>query len=220
VVATDAGAIGAEPRELSSRELLRKRNLVAAIAGVVAAGTGAYAATNWAVGLNSSSAGEGQSASISNLTISATASPAASNLLYPGGTGDVVVTITNANPYPVTITAVQLPTNTTFAVGYTTNALSATQAGCLAETPSDVIWNFSTGASGSSHTLTTPLVVAASGQTNNPLVVTFSNAASMMTSAPAACAGTYFSMPSLTGVTATGGAATATVSPATDSWTS
>jgi hypothetical protein len=30
---------------------------------------------------------------------------------------------------------------------------------------------------------------------------------------------TYFSMPSLTGVTATGGAATAATSPATDSWT-
>jgi hypothetical protein len=62
--------------------------------------------------------------------------------------------------------------------------------------------------------------VAASGQANNPLVVTFTNDASMTTSAPAACVNTYFSMPSLTGVTATGGAATATTSPATDSWTS
>ena len=57
------------------------------------------------------------------------ASPAATNLLYPGGNGDVVVTISNPNPYPVTITAVQLPTNTTYATGYTTSALTTTVAG-------------------------------------------------------------------------------------------
>ena len=73
---------------------------------------GAYAATNWVVGLNAGSSGEGQSATIANLTITAVASPAPGNLLYPGGTGDVVVTIANPNPYPVTITAVQLPANT------------------------------------------------------------------------------------------------------------
>ncbi len=68
--------------------------------------------------------------------------------------------------------------------------------------------------------LTTALTVGASGAPNNPLVVTLTNDASMGTSSPAACANTYFSMPSLTGVTATGGAATSTTSPATDAWTS
>jgi hypothetical protein len=140
--------------------------------------------------------------------------------MYPGGTGDVVVSISNPNPFPVTITALQLPTNTTYATGYTTSALTATQTGCLASTPSDVVWNFSTATSGSSHTLTTPITVAANGQANNPLAVTLTNDASMTAAAPAACANTYFSMPSLTGITASGGAATATSSPATDSWTS
>ena len=100
------------------------------------------------------------------------------------------------------------------------SGLATTQAGCLASTPSAVIWNYSTATSGSSHTLTTPLTVAGSGQANNPLTVTFTNDASMTAAAPAACANTYFSMPSLIGVTASGGAATATVSPATDAWTS
>jgi hypothetical protein len=172
------------------------------------------------VGLNSGSSGEGQSATVNNLTITAVASPAASNLLYPGGNGDVVVTISNPNPYPVTITAVQLPTNTTYATGYTTSALTTTQTGCLAATPSGVTWNYSTSTSGSSHTLTTPLTVGASGQANNPLAVTLTNDASMAASSPAACAATYFSLPSLTGITATGGAGTSTTSPATDSWTS
>ncbi|HUE07555.1 MAG TPA: hypothetical protein VMP41_09015 [Acidimicrobiales bacterium] len=194
--------------------------IVSAVCGILLAGVGAYAATNWLVGLNSGSSGEGQSASISNLTISAVASPSATNLMYPGGTGDVVVTISNPNPYPVTITAVQLPTNATYATGYTSSGLTTTQTGCLAATPSQVTWNFSTATSGTSHTLTTPLTVGASGQANNPLAVTLTNDASMGTTTPAACANTYFSMPSLTGVTATGGAATSTTTPATDSWTS
>jgi hypothetical protein len=200
------------------RERSRRRKLVFALFGALAATGLAYAVTNWAVGLSGGSSGEGQSGSVSNLTITAVASPAASNLLYPGGSGDVVATISNPNPFPVTITAVQLPTNATDAMGYTTSALSTTQSGCLDSTPSDVIWNYSTGSGGSSHTLTTPLTVAASGQ--GALAVTLTNDASMTASAPSACENTYFSMPSLTGVTATGSAATATTSPATDSWTS
>jgi hypothetical protein len=194
--------------------------VVTAVTGALLAGGGSFAATNWIVGLNAASSGEAQSATVSNLTISAVASPAAADVLYPGGSGDVVVTISNPNPYPVTITAVNLPTSTIYATGYTTSALTTTQTGCLAATPSDVIWNYSTATSGSSHTLTTAITVAASGQANNPLTVTLTNDASMTAASPAACENTYFSMPSLTGITATGGAATATTSPATDGWTS
>jgi hypothetical protein len=119
----------------------------------------------------------------------------------------------------VTITAVQLPTNTTYAGGFSNSALSTAQTGCSATT-SDVIWNYSTATSGSSHTLTTALTVGASGASNNPLVVTLTNDASMTAAAPAACVNTYFSMPSLTGVTATGGSGASTTTPATDAWTS
>jgi hypothetical protein len=196
------------PKSLISR-------IVSAVVGMALVGGGAYAATNWVVGLNAGSAGEGQSATIANLTISAVASPTATNLLFPGGNGDVVATITNPNAYPVTITGVDLPTNLVFAGGFTTSGLGTAQTGCSSAT-SDVIWNFSTGTTGSVHTLTTPLTVAGSGS----LTVTFTNDASMTLAAPAACAATFFSMPSLTGVVATGGAATATTSPATDAWTS
>jgi hypothetical protein len=210
------------PVEKKSTRLSRfsvRMKIASAIGGSLLVAVGAYAATSWVVGLNAGSSGEGQSASISNLSITAVASPAAGNLLFPGGTGDVVVTIANPNPYPVTITAVQLPTNVTYATGYTTSALATTQTGCLAATPSAVTWNFSTASSGSSHTLATPLTVGASGASNNPLVVTLTNDASMGTASPAACANTFFSLPSLTGVTATGGAATSTTTPATDGWT-
>jgi len=206
--------------KIKTGRMSRRMKIVSAVCGIVLAGAGAYAATNWVVGLSAGSSGEGQSATISNLTITAVASPAAANLLYPGGNGDVVVTISNPNPYPVTITAVQLPTNTTYATGYTTSALTTTETGCIATTPSGVTWNFSTATSGTTHTLTTALTVTASGQANNPLAVTLTNDASMATTTPAACAATYFSLPSFTGVTATGGSATSTTSPATDSWTS
>jgi hypothetical protein len=189
--------------------------------GMVLAGVAAYAATNWVVGLTSNSSGEAQSATLGKLTITAVSSPAAGDLLDPGDSGDVVISIANANPYPVTVTAVQLPTSTTYATGYTSNALTTTRTGCLAATPSDVAWNFATATSGSTHTLTTPLTVAASGKADNPLVVTLSDDAFMGASAPLACANTFFSMPALTGITATGGGTgAATTSPATDAWTS
>jgi len=196
-----------------------RMKIVSAACGCLLVAGGAYAATNWIVGLNAGSSGEGQSAAISNLTITAVASPAPGNLLYPGGSGDVVVTVANPNPFPVTISAVNLPTSTTYASGYTTSALATTQTGCLSTTPSGVTWNFATAASGSSHTLTTALTVGASGASNNPLVVTLTNDALMATTSPAACANTYFSLPSLTGISASGGAATSTTSPATDAWT-
>jgi hypothetical protein len=93
-------------------------------------------------------------------------------------------------------------------------------AGCAAGTPSLVTWSYATGSSGTSHNLTTPLTVGANGAANNPLVVTLTNDAAMGSAAPLACAGVYFAMPSFTGITATGGAATSTTTPATDSWTS
>jgi hypothetical protein len=193
-----------------------RTKILSAALGAVMAGATAYAATNWIVGLQSGSNAEAQAATISNLTITAVASPVAGNLLYPGGTGDAIIKITNPNGFPVTITAVQLPTNTTYASGYSDSGLSTPVAGCSAGTPSGVTWNFATGTSGTSHTLTSPLTVGANGN----LSVTLTNDVAMATSAPAACAGGYFSLPSLTGVTATGGAASATASPATDAWTS
>ena len=129
-----------------------KLKLATAVCGALLAGGSAFAATNWLVGLSAGSNGEAQSATVANLTISAVASPSASNVLYPGGTGDVVLTIANPNPYPVTVTAVNLPTNTTYAAGYTTSALTSAQAGCTTAT-SDVSWNYATASTGSSHAL-------------------------------------------------------------------
>src|SRR4051794_36491524 len=81
----------------------RARKVAAATIGAVLAGGGAFAASSWLVGVNAGATGEGQSAAIANLTITAVAAPAATNLLYPGGTGDVVININNPNTFPVTV---------------------------------------------------------------------------------------------------------------------
>jgi len=205
-----------EPRDNRSRRC----KVAAAIVGYLLTVTAAFVATSWVIVLSTSSIAQAQSMTVSNLTITAAASPAVGNVLYPGGSADVVVTISNPNPYPVTLSATKLPTNATYASGFTTSALSTAKVGCSGLTPSDVIWSYSTATSGSSHTLTAAITVAATGQANNPLTVTFTSDASMTAAAPAACEDTYFSMPSLTEVAATIGSATVTTSPATDSWTS
>jgi hypothetical protein len=197
----------------------RGRRVASAALGMALVGGGAYAATNWVVGLGAGSSGEGQSASVQNLTFTAVSSPAATNQLYPGGNGDVVLTIANPNPYPVTVTGVNLPANTVFASGFTNANLVPAQTGCSSST-SNVIWNFSTVTSGTAHTLTSAVTIGPSGNANNPLTVTLTNDASMTTTAPAACQSTFFSMPSLTGIAATGGSATVTSTPVVDGWTS
>jgi hypothetical protein len=199
--------------------LPKGRKAIAVTAGMVLAGGAAYGATTWIVALSAGSSGEGQAATVQNLTITSVATPSPSAQLYPGGAGDVVVTISNPNPYPVTLTGVNLPTSTTYATGYTTSALTTAQSGCTSST-SDVSWSFATSSSGSAHTLTSPLVIGANGNANDPLTVTLSNDAFMTSSAPAACEGAFFSMPSLTGIAASGGPGTATSTPAVDGWTS
>jgi hypothetical protein len=192
----------------------RRTKVFSAVLGCVLAGGTAFAATNWIVGLNSGSSGQAQSSTISNISITASASPSPTNLLYPGSTGDAVITISNSNVFPVTITALSLPANTTYATGYTDSSLSSANVSCTATT-SAVSWNFATASAGTSHTLTSALTVAASGT----LVVTLTNSVVMGTTAPAGCASTFFSMPSFTTVTATSGTGAATPSPATAAWT-
>lgn len=204
------------------RRLPRLVHAVAIASAVVLVGATAYGATLWVVGLNAGSSGQGRSATVSNVTITAVATPTPSNLLYPDGTGDVVAKITNPNGFPVTITKVKLPKSTVFATGYTTSSLKSTKTGCgTTVTGSDVFWHFATTVSGSSHTLHTPITVAASGQSGDPLTVIFTAGASMGTTASATCEGVYLKMPSLTGVTAYGGGnVTPSSSPITDKWTS
>jgi hypothetical protein len=216
---TNSAPLSRRELRLRRRRSARARRFIAAAVGMALVSGVAYAASNWAVSLNTGSSGEAQSSTVGNLTITAVATPSPTNLLYPGTTGDVVLTITNPNSFPVSLSALNLPTNTTYAGGFSNSGLTTAQTGCTTAT-SYVLWNFATATSGSSHTLTSTLTIGASGNANNPLTVTLTNDASMTTNSPAACENTYFSMPSLTGVTASATTGTATTSPVTDGWTS
>lgn len=203
----------------AARQRRKLLPMLALLIGTAVAGTGAYAVSQWVVSLGSGSSGLAQSAKVTNITITAVASPSPSNLLYPHATGDVVLQVTNPNPFPVTITTLQVPSTTTYASGYSTSGLSSAVASCGASTSgSDVDWRYSTPATSTSHMLATPLTVAPTGSSGDPLTVTLTDAATMGTGASATCEGKYFKMPSLTGVTAhAGGNVTPTSSPATDS---
>jgi hypothetical protein len=198
----------------------RRTKVLAALLGALLTGTATFAVSNWIVGLNANSKGQAKGSTITNLTITASATPAINTALYPGGNGDVVISISNPNDFPVTITAVNLPTNTTYAAGYTNSDLSTGAVGGCDGSSSLVSWRYASGVSGTSHTLTSAVTVGASGASNNPLIVTLTGVASMGMNSPLACAGLHFSMPSFTAITATGGDAVVTTSPATSSWTS
>jgi hypothetical protein len=173
-------------------------------------------ASNWAVTLNGGSSGESQAGSVGTLTITATASPSPTNLLYPGVSGDVVLQIVNSGPTPVQITALSVPSTAVMAQGYSNSALTTASASSTCGVATSFVTWTGGGATGATVTLTQPLIVAANNS-GSPLVVTLTNWATMGALAPAACEGLYFQMPSLTGVTASVDNATPTTGPVTDS---
>jgi hypothetical protein len=179
----------------------------------------AYEATLWTVGLNSGSSGQDKTATVSTRTI--TALPMrCSHLLYPHSAGGVVAKITNPNHFTVTITKIKLPISTAHGIGYSTSSLATTTTGCGAlATESDVTSHYSSGTTRSSHTLATPLTVAAMGQSGDRLTVTLTDDASMGT-ASATCEAT-FKTPSLSGAAAyVAGSLTLASRPTTNKWTS
>ena len=78
---------------------------MSATIGALLAGSGVYASTNLASASRGSS-GEARVSHGLKPDHQCRRLPVGTNALYPGGTGDAVVTIYNPNPYPVTITAV------------------------------------------------------------------------------------------------------------------
>ena len=194
-----------------------RTTILSAMVGTCLAGAAGYAATSWTLAQSGTASGGLVSAPVTNLTMRAVAAPTPfpADLLYPGASGDIMATITNPNTFAVTITAVKLPSNGTYAAGYTDASLSTARVGCSPVTPSGVTWAHATSVDGSAHTLTSPITVAA----HSHITITFTSDATMAEAAPPTCQNTYFVMPPVTGLIASAGAARLTA-PATDSWTS
>ena len=139
------------------------------VLGVALASSIAFAA--WTA--TGSGAGYTKATTASALTtvdVSASTSP---GTLYPGGTSDVKISISNPNPYPVLVTSVLgsgLPAS-----------ITSDKVGCSAA-GTGVSFTDQTGLS---------LAVAAGGTTN----FTFTGAAAMSNSSANACQGAIFTIP-------------------------
>ena len=195
--------------------------IVSAVCGSLLVAAGAYAATNWVVGLNAGSSGEGQSATIANLTITAVASPAPGQSPVPGQHRRRRRHHRQPEPVPRDHHGGEPPDQ--HHPGRRVHDQRADDGPDRAARTTHERRHLELRHRDQrqlAHADDRRSTVGASGAANNPLVVTLTNDALMATASPAACANTFFSMPSLTGVTATGGSATSTTSPATDAWTS
>ena len=114
-------------------------------------------------------------------TLDASASTSAT--LYPGSTGDVVLKVSNPNPYPVRVTSVALNG---------TNADIAADSGHASCTTTGVSFSGATGL-----TVDVPAKV---GSTNGSAQATLSGAAAMSNASVDGCQGATFTIP----VTVTG----------------
>jgi hypothetical protein len=152
-----------------------RRTMTKVIAGTLTTGvilTAGIAFAAWTAG--GSGNGYAKAATVGALTtVDASASTTAQ--LYPGGTGDVKITVSNPNAFPVTVTGVS-------GSGTITSNAGAT---C-------------TNATGVTFTDTTGLTDVAAASTTT--TITLTNKASMSNSSNNACQGAIFTIPvTLTG---------------------
>lgn len=143
---------------------MRKILVVPVAVVFMALGFGASEAYGYFTGGGSAAGSSAVAAGDQPITIQTNASPG--TLLYPGGTGDLVITATNPNSVPVQITALTLGTIT----------------GCT--TPAIILTSPSTGY--------LPLTIPANAS-NQRLVLP--GALSMGTSASSDCQGVAFTIP-------------------------
>ncbi len=155
--------------------------------------------------------GASEAMQTAGISVSAAGPPSPATALFPEGSGNVTMRVTNPNPWAVTVTGVLLPSRSDYAPGFASPALLGARAGCSTGN-SGVTWQGATSVGGSAHAPRSPLVVAA----HSALVVTLTDAALMQLTAPPSCEGTYFAMPAPTGVTAFEGSDVPTPSPTMD----
>lgn len=133
--------------------------------------------------------------------------------IYPGGSGAVTFAITNRMGVAVRVSAISLPSATTYAAAFRDPADTTPAAGCTVHN-SAVTWRGATGATGSLHRLAAPLTVSAGGRR----LVTITDAAAMRPDSPPACQGAFFAMPSLAGISAAPATGAAGSTPVVESW--
>ena len=149
--------------------LASRARLTVALALVAAVIAGGVTFGSWAVGSDPGN-GYAKATTAQNLTLS-DASAFTTAQLYPGAHGDVVVRVTNPNPFAVTITAVK-----------GTGGAITSNKGAACDAATGVSYSDQTGLS----------LSLAAGATSN---FTLANAASMSNASDTSCQGAVFSIP-------------------------
>lgn len=157
------------------RSLSRRWKLIVAAGSLAAMVATALVFAAWTTnGSGQGYAKAGSSSSLSTVDVSASAAAT----LYPGTSGDVLIKISNPNPYPVRVTEVSLNGANSDIVA------DASHSGCT-----------TTGVSFSNQTELSIDVPAKSGGTNGTAQVTLTNAAAMSNASLDACQGATFTIP-------------------------
>jgi hypothetical protein len=157
---------------MTFKKFSKRAIVTSAFLGVALASSVALAA--WVASGNGN--GYAKATTAQSLTTSAVA--VTTGLLYPGGTGDVQITINNPNPYPVTVTDV-------------------TKTGSIVTSPTNATCDAGTGVTFTNQTGKS-IAVPAGGSTTT----SFTGAVAMSNASVNACQGQLFVIPvSITGTT-------------------
>jgi hypothetical protein len=171
----------------------------------------AVAASHVGISVDITAGGASDPTHTASISVGPSGPGALGSALFPGGSGDATIRVTNPDSRAVTITGLLVPSPSHYAPGFATPALVGARAGCSSAN-SGVTWQGAAPKGGTPDPLISPLVVAA----HSALVVTLTNVAFMQLTAPSSCEGAYFAMPAPTAVTASESGGAPTHSPTTD----
>jgi hypothetical protein len=143
--------------------------------------------------------GTGASASGAAQSVTFTQTTTNANVLYPGVTGDVVLLVSNPNPFPVSVDSLTLPA--TAATSYTDVALNTLNATCNSG-GTGVGWTYPTKTMGG------VIVAKKVGATNGTLTLTLTGGATMTNLSDNACQSSFFKMANVTTATVTSASGT------------
>jgi hypothetical protein len=153
---------------------VKKRATAAVVTVAVVIGVGLAYASWLASGTGSGYAKAGSAQALSTVDVSASTSAT----LYPGVSGDVLLKISNPNPYPIRVTGVSLNGTNASIVA------DGSHSGCT-----------TTGVSFTDQTGLTIDVPARSGGTDGTVQTTLSGVAAMSNASLDACQGATFAIP-------------------------
>jgi hypothetical protein len=177
-----------------------RRVAILTAAGLAVAG-GGIALAFWTAG----GSGTGAAASGAAANVTFTGGTVTGNLLFPGGTGDVVINVDNSNPFPVSVDSLVLPAGA--ATAYSDSGQTTLNAACNTG-GTGVSWSYAT------KSLTGVIVAAKSGSTDGSLTLTLTGGASMDNTSDNSCQSSFFALPNVTSavVSSSSGTPVATIS--------